>query len=222
MPDMKNYFTKDVLISVHLVIFALTLIVGTLVVHFREETTATELRKKITEQNSILMDLAIITDRNGSDEALAKILQDCSRRNEYEALLIQLGTLEKKELITIQNLHESCGLFYAQQKALMVQKLKREMQSYHDLITLYALFDNRVGLYKEDAWNELLVFEEARSTLLFDLGTIQEKIVTGLISGTKPQNAEIQNLVRDAQEMSELLGVHDRKIDEIRESLNNS
>ena len=65
-------------------------------------------------------------------------------------------------------------------------------------------------------WNELLTLEKTRSALLTDQGTLQADIISELISGNNPSSKEVSALVREAQDISELLSVQDKRIDTIR------
>ena len=164
--------------------------------------------------------MATITDRTGADAIIENIVNGCARRSEYEGLLESLETLSKKDLISAQNLFESCGTFYAERKALMVAKLERELEAYVDFVALLSQFQNDVDInHQVLAWKDLVSLESTRSSLLSDQAHLQSKIITLLISGSLVSSKEVINLVRDAGEISELLSVHDHRIDELRASL---
>ena len=217
---MMEKMTKHSQVALHLVLFAGAIMVGSAVTFIKEMETRTELEQRLSESQEVLRDLAETTDRNGSDEELSSIFQDCTRRSEYESLLVKLGSLEKKDLITVQNLHENCGLFFAQQKALMVQKLRFELNNFEETLILYKRFGGEIQPYKVSVWRDLVSLEEIRSSLLYDLSVFQEEIITGLISGSRSQSEPIQTLVMRAQEISQLIAVHDKKIDELRMQIN--
>ncbi len=219
---MKLPKDQHALIAFHLILIALSVIVGIVVVFVQERETVKELERYIAERSARMLELAELTDRNAADPELAGVITDCPRRAEYEAALIQLGKLSKKDLITAQNLHESCGSFFAEQKALMVQKLNQEYKTYSELTALYSFFNNEQDISTLKQWGDIIKAEQSRSVLLRDLSTIQEQIITKLVSGKSPQGSEIQKLIQEAQQMNELLSVHDREVDALRAQISDS
>ena len=215
---MKNFLHNHLQISFSLTLIALAIILGTWVAHNQKERFEEEVMAQLNEQRAYMFSLIEITDRNGADETISNIVADCPRRNDYEALLIKLDGLSKRDLITVQNLFESCGNFYAERKALMVAKLEREYEIYTMLTTLLTTLSTKdIAAYEVGKWNELIALEKARSTFLTDQSVIQEKIITALISGSSVTSSEVSVLLQDAQEIGQLLTVHDQKIDEMRQ-----
>ena len=82
----------------------------------------------INNQLEIMESLAVETNRNGADEVVSKIITDCPKRAEFEGLLERLEALKHKDLITAQQLFDSCGGYYAERKAVMVSRLEREYE----------------------------------------------------------------------------------------------
>jgi hypothetical protein len=217
---MKKYIEENLIVAFTLTLIAAALIIGSLVAHYSQRRAESLLSERIQVEKSTLLNLATITDRNGADAIIENIVNDCSRRSEYEGLLESLETLSKKDLISAQNLFESCGTFYAERKALMVAKLERELEAYVDFVALLSQFQNDVDInHQVLAWKDLVSLESTRSSLLSDQAHLQSKIITLLISGSLVSSKEVINLVRDAGEISELLSVHDHRIDELRASL---
>jgi hypothetical protein len=207
-------------IAVHLFLLAAAIAVGAGVAYYNQEKVATQLHEQIDAQIQVLWDLALVTDRNGADEVISTIVADCPRRAEYETLLNQLGSLSKKELITVQNLYESCGNFYAERKALMVAKLERELAVTLQLRALLGTVrESETNEYKLEAWKELVVLEQARSVLLTEQNSIQSKIIGLLITGATSGSKEVRSLVSEAQSIAELLNVRDHEIDRVRGEL---
>ncbi len=217
---MKERLQNHILIASILLFVALAFVLGTWFVHFNQRELESAIRSQIGEERTTLMTLADITDRNGADDIIAATIADCSRRDEYESLLVKLSVLSKKELLTLQNLFEGCGSFYAERKALMVGKMERELQNYDDLITLLGtLSQHDLTSYNLDVWRELVTLERTRSTLLSDQKDIQADIISALILGESVSGERVSSLVVEAQEINQLLTVHDRQIDEKREKL---
>lgn len=220
--SMKDSIKNHVLIATSLVVLALAFIIGVWVAHHNQRVLEATLRIVLSDTQVSLIELAEITDRNGADETISKIVSDCAQRAEYEALLAKLSTLNKKSLIDFQNLSDACGSFYAERKALMVSKLETEYLQYRetaDLLFLLTTHDR--ALYRLDEWSELVELEKTRSALLLEQKSIQEKIVSALIIGASTQSAEVLQLIEEAQDVGDLLGVNDRKVDERRTSLKN-
>ncbi len=217
---MKDYVQRHTQIAVHLLLIALAIIIGTMVSEYNQNRIQAEVTTRLFSQFDYMYELASITDRNGADEAIASIVADCGRRQEFESLLIKLDSLTKKDLITVQNLYDNCGNFYAERKALMVSKLERELQIYSDLVSLLSIFDsNAEDVSNLTTWRDLVEKEKTRSTLLHDQSIFQQKIITLLISGSTKESKDVGILAHNAQETWDLLGVSDSTIDVLRESL---
>lgn len=214
---MKNFLQTHIEIAVHLTLIACAIVVGTLVTHYQQKEVTAQIDAKISTQEKYLFELAEIIDRNGADAAISSIISDCPQRNEYETHLNALGTLSKKELVIAQALFENCGGFFSEQKALMVAKLERELLFLEDLVALRSVFGDIPKIKENTAeWRTLVTHEQTRSALLHDQQLLQAKIITLLISGSLPTSNEVQLLLVDANEIYDLLGVHDYKIDEVR------
>lgn len=206
--------------TLSLVLIAGSIMLGSWVAHTNQKDVERMIRERITAQEKIMLTLATLTDHNGADETIENIVGDCSRREEYETLLVSLEKLSKKDLVSTQNLFESCGSYYAERKALMVGKLEREFQSYEDFVTLLKeLRDDSEVSRNINIWREMVELEKNRSTLLSDQSQIQSNIITLLISGSTATSKDVVLLVREAGEMGELLSVGDHKIDELRKAV---
>ena len=217
---MKEHLQNHIFVATLLVFMSLSLIVGTWFVHYNQSSLETKLRTELNLEREKLMSLAEITDRNGADAVIETIIVDCQRRSEFESLLVELDTLSPKELITLQTLYESCGSFYTERKALMVSKLEREYEVYTRLITLLStLTSHGLESYEQATWQELIDIEKSRSALLTDQTRIQADIITSLIVGESVQGQKVKELVREAGEIYDLLGVHARQAKEKRDLL---
>lgn len=217
---MKKYIENHLLMTLTLGLVAGAIILGAWVADRNQQNAEQILFDRIQAEEKLMLTLATLTDHNGVDEAVENIVGDCTRREEYESLLVSLQTLSKKDLISAQNLFENCGSFYVERKALMVAKLDREFQAYADFVSLLREFrEDSSSARTLKTWEELVSLEKNRSTLLRDQSQIQSQIITLLISGSTATSKDVVLLVREAGEMSELLGVVDHKIDELRKGL---
>jgi hypothetical protein len=215
---MNEYIKNHIQIAFGLALLAGALVVGAFVAHYNVKQLAGEVGLLLAQHETTMYELSIITDRNGADEKIEKIIVDCPRRSEYEAYLNNLARLPKKDLLLVQGLFESCGLFYTERKALMVSKLEREYEGYVELIKLLETLGEESPKNK-DIWKQIVDLENTRSTLLSDQSSIQEKIISLLLSGATPNSKNVTDLTREAQEISELLSVQDRQIDTLRDSI---
>jgi hypothetical protein len=216
---MKNYLNTHLLIAGNAVILAVVVFFTAWLVYQSKSETLVLLQANIEKQVAHVTELAELTDRNGADAITEKIISDCPRRTEFENQLNALNTATKKELISIQQLFESCGAFYAERKALMVARLQREFMSL--MSNLEILKTIRDLTPKEEAfkkWGALIELENTRSVLLNEQTTIQAEIITLLMSNTEGR-ARITKLVQDGQNVNQSLLVADTQIDTLRTAL---
>lgn len=217
---MKKFIENHLMISLSLILIAAALILGAWVADSNQTKVEEKIFEQIVAERNLMLQLATLTDHNGADEAISRIVSDCSRRTEYEELLISLESLSKKDLIAAQNLFESCGKYYTERKALMVAKLEREFEIHTTYVAiLKELHDDKELDRQSDMWKDLITLEKDRSSFLSDQNHIQAKIISLLISGSTVSSKELVELIRDAGEINELLGVSDHKIDALRASL---
>lgn len=217
---MRHSLTQHFQVAMHLGLIVIAILIGVYVSHESQEKVEESLLTLVNEKSAHLAELALITDRNGADEIAERIIADCTRREEYESYLIRLGSLSKQELVTMQNLFENCGSFYAERKALMVSRLAHEYESYAEYVALLAeLRDVTVQKSNQEIFSEIVTLETERSTLLTEQAVIQEDIITHLISGKTAQSIEVTTLVQEAQQIAELLTVQDKRVDVLRASL---
>ncbi len=204
-----------------LLVLAVALIIGSWTAHKGQSRFTEALTKEISSQREVMGNLARITDRNGADETIGAIVTDCARRDEFDALLITLGTLSKQNLLLAQSMFESCGEFYPVQKALMVVRLEQE---YDEYMKLWALQESLVESERDmeddrGLWGEVVTLEKTRSDLITEQWKLQEQIINALIQGSSVSSADVRSLVSEAQEVGELISVYDTQIDELRTKL---
>lgn len=218
---MHEYLKNHTFIALQLFIIAGAIVIGAGVAAYKTSHIEKALVAQIVASEKNMFDLAVITDRNGADETIERIVSDCPRRSEYDALLGSLATLTKKDLVTLQTLDESCGNFFKERKALMVSKLESQLHNYRELLVLLELLgDVKVLPHDLQKWETLVEHEKKRSQLLTEQSSLQEQIISKLLAGVAVNGAEVRMLVTEAQEINDLLGVQDRTIDVLRETLN--
>jgi hypothetical protein len=215
---MRTYLTTHLLIALMAGVTAILVIFSSWYIHNTLRSLESKLVENVREAQMSLAQLAEMTDRNDGDALTNKIISDCPRRPEFEDLLNRLGSVSGKELLHAQQLFESCGSFYAERKALMVAELEREYEALDSSLSLLSdirdLTPEEVSLQK---WQNLIELERKRSDFLSEQTQIQADIIALLIQGKK--QTELQELVRQAQNVGQSLSVTDAQIDELRLSL---
>ena len=213
-------FPVRIQISIGLLIVALAIVIGAVTAYYNQYALLKELENRTDEQYTSLVELAEITDRNGTDDATAELVSDCAQRTEYESLLVKLDTLNARDLLTLQGLSASCGTYYPMTKAIMVSKLEREFEAYTEFIELIKLLDgDNLERFSSSEWVELIELEHKRSDLLQEQTEIQSEIIALLIQGLSPRGGIIQEQIKDAQRINILLVTYDTRIDELRATL---
>ena len=181
------------------------------------------MRLLVSEQETTLVSIAEVTDRNGADAIVASIVNDCvtEDRQRFDALLGSLGELSQAELVEVNQLFGACGNFYAERKALMVARLHREFEVYEDYVRLLDVVDSRSEsiVYPVAMWAELTALESQRSTLSSELVMIQKDIILALLDGVSIQSKQMLTEVTKAQEAKDTLSYTGVKIDTLREDI---
>lgn len=215
---MKAYLTTHLTVALHALIVVSVILCSAWYVDNSREHVEREIVNRISTTKAHIIELAEITDRNGADELTERIITDCPRRTEFETLLNALSTSNKRELLSVQQLFESCGSFFAERKAFMVAELSREYTLLlSDLELLSILRDLTPQELALKEWNSLIELETERSSFLSEQTSIQAEIIKLLIEGGN--TTRIQELVRQAQDVSQSLTVTDTQIDLLRGKL---
>ena len=215
---MKAYLSAHLTVAFHAIVVASIVTVASWYIHYNQRNVETELTRRIDDTHALIVELSHITDRNGADALTERIITDCPRRPEFESLLNGLNNATRKELLSAQQLFESCGSYYAERKALMVAQLEREYRMLdEDLILLSRLRDLTPQEIALREWKNLISLEGERSAFLSEQTTIQAKILEFLIQGNN--TTQVQELARQAQNVGESLTVTDAQIDVLRTKL---
>lgn len=217
---MKEILSRHKYITGALIVLAGSLVIGSWMAHRGQEKFLSALNADIATTRALLATRAQITDRNGADDVIAGIVTDCSRRNEFDALLITLGTLSKQDLLLAQSMFESCGTFFPIQKALMVSRLEETYHTYITLLDLRKTLPGEGGAGDDRAlWDEVVTYEKSRSDLISEQAKLQKQIINALVQGSRPESADVRKMVSDAQEDAQLISVYDKQIDGARATL---
>lgn len=215
---MKAYLTSHLAVALHALVIGVVVALSAWYIDYSRAQIEMAVHERIVATTEHIMSLALVTDRNGADELTERIVSDCPRRTEFENLLNMLNTATRKDLISAQQLFESCGSFYAERKALMVAQLEREYTLLeNDLALLNILRDLTPEEEALRTWKEIVELEIMRSSLLSEQTALQADIIRLLIEGSA--SSRIQELVRQAQELGQSLSVTDAQIDALRTNI---
>jgi len=202
---------------------AFTFLIASWYIRFEREDYVLHTQLKISEQETTLAAIAELTDRDGADAVVEKIIRDCSleNRDRFDTLLSKLAELRGSDLVEIEQLFDACGNFYAERKAVMTARFEREFEVYSDFIELLELIDGKADAYALDreAWGTLVTMEKERSELSSRLVSIQGEIIVALRTGTKVSSDEIQSLLVEAQQIKDRLGTLGESIDLKRQEI---
>lgn len=187
------------------------------------QETRLALAARIAEQETTLVTLAELTDRNGSDSIVSNIIKNCSTedRERFDELLNRLGSLRAAELQETETLFASCADVEANRKAIIVARMEREFSVYSDYVALHQTIDGRSEsiLYPIETWEQLIAFEKQRAALLSEQVQIQGVIITALQDGLPVGSKVISDSLTTAREVVESFTVLDLQIDELRATL---
>ena len=190
----------------HVILFCLFAIVAyvliVLIVNEKLEDLHTKIEGSLKDQQVLLATIAEATARNGADEVTETIVRDCSidERTAFEELLRKLDTgIATSELTTLERLFARCGSFYSQRKAVMVARLSREIEVYSTYVEqLQAISNERtVAEYQVETWKQLSTAEQTQSDQFAKLVTLQESIISTLLSGKSASSPEIQSILTE-------------------------
>jgi hypothetical protein len=183
------------------------------------------LKVKIAEQKTTLATLAEVTDRDGADSVVERIIKDCNADNRarFDTQLSRLQSLTRSELLEVEQLFEACGNFFAERKAVMVARLTRELSVYTSFIDVFKSLrkSEDTSVYTIDGWEELVELEAERSELSSKLVDIQGTIIRELKAGTTVQADSLQSILVEGQRTREALFQVSEKIDMVRSKLLN-
>ena len=221
---MKNFLTNNKnLILGTFIGFLLVFAIASLVTEKRLSVYKTLLDDKITEQVKSLGDLAIVTGRGASNDRAEILVKECrsEERSEFEALLASLNSeLNKYELGRLTNLFGDCGHVFANRRTSMYLQMQDEFNELKTLVEMRKQFedfdDNSINYSK---WEELVRNEEEISKIFQDMVRVQGEIINVLLSGKNVNSEEVNDLLKEAQEIKNKLGEATEKASSIRVSL---
>lgn len=217
---MKKIDSKIVLVA--FVLAGMLFLGASAYVADRQAAYVAQIKLLAAEQETTLATLAQTIDRGGADAVVASLIKDCEaeKRTRFDTLLSNLDTLTRAELQEVDGLFDACGDYYAQRRAVMVARLGREFEVYRDYVSLLAIADKRTPLhdFPVETWTEVVDLEKERSTLTLALVSIQDEIISLILSGTAPDSEAVRSKVIEAAEINDTLSYIGIQIDSKREA----
>jgi len=218
---MKKIDTKYMMTG--LVVLGVLFLGASYYVQTQQAEYVSMMKVLIAQQETTLTSIAEVTDRNGADAVVADIIQDCELedRKRFDELLSTLNTLNRSQLVEVDNLFNACGDFYAQRKLLMVARLGREYEVYKDYIGLLNVVDSKAQkvTYPIQKWSDLVDLEVKRSELSSNLVAIQKDIIDALLKKVSASSDEMKEKVAQAQVVRDNLSLVGVRIDTLREDV---
>jgi predicted DNA-binding transcriptional regulator len=178
----------------------------------------------ISEQQAVLATIAETTARNGADSITEQIIKDCSlsERSTFDTLLGSLDNgLTQTELVELERLFGRCGGFYSERKSVMVSRLAREIEVYETYVEhLETLLDADVANeFQISLWNKLAEEEQKQSELFSQLVIKQDQIISTLLDGKSASSEEIEQILREVNEIQGTLVVTNKQVAKVRAEL---
>lgn len=219
----NGWYNVRVLISALVGVVVLYSLV-TLIVHNRLNTLEQETRLRIADQQSTLIAIAETTARNGADTVTESIVKDCSvdERSEFDTLLGKLDAgLSQSQLTTLERLFGRCGPFFSERKSVMVSRLVREIEVYESYVSLLSTVtgEELSKPFNVPNWQALAAEEQKQSALFAELVSVQDKIITMLLSGSVSNSTDMQAVLQRAHEIQETLIVAGKQTATLRAEL---
>lgn len=205
----------------------LCLIIGFVFVYIRQnqEKFVAHTKLKISEQQTTLSSIAVLTSKDGADSVVSKIIKDCSPENRalFDEKLSNLPQLKGQELVQMEQLFNACGNFFTERKAVMVASLNREYEVYADLIEIVTVVGKRFdeSVYKKQEWAQLVALETKRSDLSSELVDLQGDIIRALKNNVTIASDEMQTELVEAQKTKQSLVAVTLEIDSLLQKILN-
>lgn len=149
---------------------------------------------------------------------LSEFINDCStkHRNQFDANLDKLATLSIVQIESLEPLFDACADYFANVKAALVFQLEEKIAEMETLVTLANINDQTNTLKVPlSSWKSYLALEKQLAVALREQVVSQEKIMVLLKEGKSVSDAEVQNLVVAARELSQSASVTTKQLDAV-------
>lgn len=218
---MKNFLTNNKTFILGILFGALIVFVTSyFVVEKRLQEYKMILDTQINTQIRSLGDLAIITGKGASNERADTLVKECKveERSEFEALLASLNSeLNQRELNRLTNLFGNCGHVFANRRTSMFLQMQDEFDTLENLVEMRKKIDD----FSEESinytkWKELVNNEREISNIFQDMVRVQSDIIQVLLSGKNINSEEVNELLKEVQEIKVKLNEATEKASSIR------
>ena len=180
----------------------------------------------IANQEEVIRELLNGLRTGGDAYQSAVTISDCrpAERIRFDELLSQLSTLQRGELLELDELFNACAYYFATIQTVSADQLRREVDIYLDMLRANAVLDSAAeeALEQSDVWNNIVAQEQERSQLHVDLVELQRSIVNELLAYKTAQHQDVQTLVAQAQEVRDNIIYMTQQIDQLRKDLNDT
>ncbi len=218
---MKKFFVNNKTFILG-ILFGVLVVFTTsyLVIEKRLQEYKVVLDGEISAQIKSLGDLAIITGRGASNERADSLVKECKteERSEFEALLASLNSeLNHYELNRLTALFSDCGHVFANRRTSMSLQMQDEFDILKKLVEMRKQIDD----FSEESinykkWEELVNNEREISNIFQDMVRVQSDIIQVLLVGKNINSEEVNNLLKEVQEIKSRLNESTEKASSIR------
>ena len=179
-------------------------------VSLRQADLQAAITAEVSVAETALAEAAVAAYRNEPTEVLDAVISDCRAplRQRFDQLLNRLNQATPAELESSLPLFAACADFFADQKAVVVYELEHHLANWRRLHDLHvALGPLTTRTHATETWDRFLEQQQTLATLLRSQVELQDEIVSALIEGTPPGDAEIQALVQENRSLQETASV---------------
>ncbi len=218
--NLKTYQIILLAIGFIVLVYALALAV----ISMKFAVAKQNLETQLAEQRSLLISLAEITARNGTDSVTDSILKDCAvtQRTEFDALLGSLDQgLSPEDLFKLERLFGRCGSFYSEKKALLTARLNREIEIYATFVDQLDILNqhSKTKEYKVEDWKTIASLEQKQSLLFMELVSLQSEIIQALIADNAPDSQIMKEILTRVQVTQEALAEASNQVVKVQATL---
>lgn len=190
----------------------------------QSQEAQTLLALELAEQELILQQLSDTTRRGVADAVTNSVIIDCTNteRQRLDALLNGLtDSLSSAELLETESLFNKCASVSADRKAVMAARLMREVEVYEslrDMLTVYGELPEEERA-RSSAWRSVAEQEQLLATRFRELVKQQGDIIALLKAGRKRDAEEIQTILKEVQDVRNLIIISNQQLDTTRQTL---
>jgi len=221
--SVSTILKNPTLLIILVVILGLTVLAAIQIADQRTATYQTLVTTQINEQTQRVSTLAEATARTQVANTVGAIVQDCPlpKRVEFDQLLGQLDDgLSRADLLTLDQLFDACANIQALRKAVMVDRLNREiavLDTYSQ--QLQSLKGQSEPLVDVATWQAVAALEATQSDGFAGLVVAQKQIIDALLEGKTADSPEMIMILDTVREIQESLLLSNTQAAQLRAGL---